>query len=213
MKKITLTKGIVLFLIVLFSIVSCNENQVVPSPAETEQESEENAKADESSNARRPGDPGGTGGGGGSTGGGTSVGTELTWNGDGRWHGNFAGTPVWFYGPNPRDLKNGIQGEWPVTCAYYTPGACYPDGFVVYGDGSNFTVLQPACAGRVTTISLPRYGGGKFTTVTRNIQSFTGGTCKIEWHGKVIVNARCVPMVVDIDSEYPVNLCGAIAVQ
>ncbi|CAN0422801.1 unnamed protein product, partial [Phaeothamnion confervicola] len=75
-----------------------------------------------------------------------SVGNALTWQGNGRWSSAFFGTPVWFFGPTPAQLQNGIQGTWETTCANYTPGQCYPDGFIVSGNGAGFTIMAPACA-------------------------------------------------------------------
>jgi hypothetical protein len=197
-------KNLVAFFVVLLVVFSC-ATQDEPVPVTSKQKDAIGVSDGRKQSSART--PEGGGGGTGGTGGTTTSGTELTWNGDGRWHGNFAGTPVWFYGPTPTQLRNGIRGEWPVTCAYYTPGECYPDGFVVYGSGSGFTVQQPAC-GTITTITLPRYTNGMFSPSTRTITSFTGGNCSIIWYGKVIVNSRCIPMVVDMASDYPAYLCG-----
>lgn len=198
-------KKIVAFIVVLVVAFSCtSQDEPVPVSSDDVESLDGSADRERSSGRTPEGGGGGTGGTGGGAG---TYGTELTWNGDGRWHGNFAASPVWFYGPTPTQLQNGIQGEWPVTCAYYTPGACYPDGFVIYGNGASFTVQQPAC-GTITTITLPRLSNGMFTSSTRTITSFSGGSCSLIWHGRVIVNSRCVPMVVDMASDYPANLCG-----
>ncbi len=150
-----------------------------------------------------------------------SVGNALTWNGDGRWHSDLFGSPVWFFGPSPQQLQNGIRGTWQVTCAYYTPNECYPNGYVVDGDGSLFTVYAPACAGiSSSTISFPklvanyftingerRISGYSWTTENITVKTLSGGNCSLQASGKVIVNSDCKPVIVSPNSVVA-NLCG-----
>lgn len=146
-------------------------------------------------------------------------GFELQWNGDGRWYGSLAGAVVWFWGPTPTELQNGIQGEWPVACQ--PNGPCLNDGYIATGDGSFFTVSAPACMDVVsTTIDMPSMsalylltnyqvvpGSVTWGTITRTIKTFSGESCSLTAYGKIIVNEQCKPTIVDYTST-SVSLCG-----
>ena len=141
--------------LVLF-LAACSDN-IEPNKKLDNDQDKKTLDSKTKTSARRPsGSTDGGIGGNGELGGG---GFELTWNGDGRWHGNFGGSPVWFWGPTPTELQNGIQGTWETTCAYYNPGVCYPDGFTVYGNGAGFTVTKPACANINSVIKMPKLVG------------------------------------------------------
>src|SRR5689334_7193357 len=93
-------------------LIGCHEESTDPvRPIETE---EQQADGRRYTNGRTPG---GSGSGSPTSVDGSGSGTSgyaLTYNGDGRWFGFFAGTPVWFWGPTPTQLQNGIQGTWEV---------------------------------------------------------------------------------------------------
>jgi|GEM_PF-2992724 len=145
-------------------------------------------------------------------------GFELQWNGDGRWYGFFAGAMVWFWGPTPTQLDNGIKGEWPVTCQ---PGGtpCMLSNFTATGDGSYFTVYSPSCGSYgSTTIEMPtvivEYDEDNhiqisWGTKSRTIKTFSGGDCSLEAHGKIIINEFCRPTIVDYTST-STSLCTAV---
>jgi hypothetical protein len=215
-------KKTIFVLSLLTILIGCGDESTDPvvqtgiqSPENPGARTATNGRTPEGSGSGAPTSPNGSGGG--------TSGYALTWNGDGRWHGNFVGTSVWFWGPTPTQLKNGIQGTWEVTCAYYTPGVCYPDGFVVWGNGAGFTVGAPACSGlSTTTITMPLltatlgvdFKSGNsivlsrvWGTDTRTVTSLSGGNCSLFAQGKVIVNENCQPMIVSPESTYA-NLCG-----
>ncbi|HOX82344.1 MAG TPA: hypothetical protein PLS08_04900 [Chryseolinea sp.] len=209
--KLIIMKNVILQLCLVLVLSACTEN-VEPSGKSSSVLEDVTSKSSDGAASGRvaPGS-----GGGGETGG---VGFELTWNGDGRWHGNFGGSPVWFFGPTPTQLENGIQGDWETTCAFYTPNVCYPDGFTVSGNGSSFVVRKPACAiiGSVTIV-MPKLiqktsiisgiTTNSWTSETRSITTFSAGNCSISAEGKIIVNENCKPMIVSPTSSYPANLC------
>lgn len=149
-------------------------------------------------------------------------GFELQWNDDGRWYGFFAGAVVWFWGPTPTQLENGIQGEWPITCQPYG-SSCMNSNYTATGDGSFFTVYSSSCGSYgSTTIDMPTlsaiYNNGELEhssitwgTQTRTIQTFYGGNCSLEAYGKIIINEYCKPTIVDYSST-SVSLCDAVYV-
>jgi hypothetical protein len=201
-------KKIILSLFVVLVVLSCADEVQTPVVNNEDIIKDEQAvPSRENSNGRPPTD-----------------GFELTWNGDGRWHGSFGGSPVWFWGPTPAQLDNNIQGEWPVTCAYYTPGVCYPDGIVVAGNGSYFTVSLPLCGGASPgTVTVPlmtaqytvvngtiNITGVIWSTKTRDYTSLSSGSCKLTYYGKVIIGQNCRPRIVDISST-SVSLCKYVS--
>jgi len=199
MKKI-----LILFLFTI--LISCSdENELIRQtkvidPKSVDSKKSSGARTPDGSGSGSPTSPGDNG---------LTSGFALTWNGDGRWHGNFAGSPVWFWGPTPTQLQNGIQGTWEVTCAYYTPGVCYPDGFTVWGNGAGFTVGAPACSSvGSSTITMPKLtakyidkGIGHtpiiqqitWSTETRTVTTLSGGKCVLFAEAKVIVNEQLFP--------------------
>ena len=204
-------------------LASCT--QEVLNPKEIAKEN----VTDDGANARTPE---GSGTGSGTTPG--SVGFAMSYIGGGKWVGGLGGSPVWFWGPTPTELKNGIQGEFPVTCPPGSANCMYADGFIAYGSGSGFTVIQPMCGGSssttvtMNTVNIVRKyvmnadgtyaldpAGNRIEfsrthewgTRTRNVTSLSSTNCKLVYNGKVIINANCMPIIVDIDSDL-VNLCS-----
>lgn len=145
-------------------------------------------------------------------------GFELQWNGDGRWYGIFAGAMVWFWGPTPAQLDNGIRGDWPITCQPYG-SSCMNSNYTATGDGSLFTVYSSGCGSYgSTTIEMPTViyyydGEGEihisWGNTSRTIKTFSGGNCSLEARGKIIINEFCRPTIVDYTSSSG-SICTAL---